>query len=211
MAQFTLSWNNTAVNANPNATAQTALYRGKTAGGAFSSMGFTPSNNMAKSVNSALSPVVSNNIVYEFKVQSVCSVNGPTDNDNGLQEAMQFECILPTLTKSETTATATISVTGLDITRALFTLRRASDNVLISGATQVDRIGNSIAHTVTGLTGNVGYYWQIELIALVKGVQSISSDVVNLGAPCGPYAVTTDAPAVCNPITAITVSSIEIV
>lgn len=210
MAQFTLTWDNTAVLANPNATAQRALYRLKAVGGAFISAGFTPANDLAKTAITSTTPALGSNIVIETKVQSICTLNGPTDNDNGIQEVIDFSCIVPTLTKTSTTADASLDVTGTDIIKATFTLRKSSDNSIVSGPTVISRSVNTIATGATGLTGSTNYYWQVELHATVQGVEVKSSSVNYLGTVCGPYAVTTDAPPVCNPITSIDVSSIEI-
>lgn len=209
--QFTLQWNNASVLANPNATAQTALYRQKSVGGAFISVGFTPTNPLAKTVNTVDSPnTLLDNVVYEFKVQSVCTLNGPVDNDNGVREIIGFACITPTVTKGETQGTISLSVAGTDITKARVTLRRSSDNSQVS-QNIVNAVGNTISFTQTGLTAGTNYYWQVELYATINGVEVISSDSNYLGSPCSPYAFATDALAVCDPVTSLTVDSIEIV
>lgn len=209
--QFTLLWNNSSVLANPNATAQTALYRQKSVGGAFISTGFTPSNPLAKSVNTVDSPnTLLDNVVYEFKVQAVCTLNGPSDNDNGVREIIGFACITPTLSQEETEATISLDVSGTDIVKARFTLRRSSDNTQVAQSV-VNAVGSTISLTETGLTAGTNYYWQVELYATINGVEVISSSSDYLGSPCSPYAFATDALAVCDPVTSLTVDSIEIV
>jgi hypothetical protein len=209
MAQFVLTWDNTAVLANSNATAQRALYRVKSVGGAFSSTGFTPTNDLAKSATTSTSPVLSSNIVYEFKVQAICTENGPTDNDNGIVEKISFQCIVPDTEVTATTSNISIDVTGLDITKAKFTLKKSSDNSVVYTGT-INRVGDSVSTTATGLTGSTNYYWQVELYATVNSIDVVSSGGSFLGAACGPYPITTSAPPVCNPVTSVDVSSIEI-
>lgn len=210
MAQFTLQWDNTDVLANSNAIAQRALYRQRSIGDPFISAGFFPANDLAKSVNAALSPVLLNNIVYQFKVQSICTQNGPTDNDNGFQEGINFACITPVITKTETTSNITLNVAGLDITKARFTLRKASDNSIAFGVFTSNNVLDSISGDAIGLTSATNYYWQIELFANVNNVEVVSSHSDYLGQACSPYPFTTNAPVVCDPVISATVDSIEI-
>lgn len=211
MAQFTLNWDNTAVLAHPNSTGQRASYRQKSVGGAWITVGFTPTNDLPKTATTTDSPnSLLTNVVYEFKIESLCTVGGPTINDNGIREAIEFACITPVTGVTETTSTITLDVTGLDITKARFTLRKASDNTIVYGPTTVNRIGDSIMLQAVGLTGSTNYYWQVELYATVNLIEVISSQVNYLGVVCSPYPITTDAPAICDPITSLSVSSIEI-
>jgi len=122
-----------------------------------------------------------------------------------------FNCIVPTLTETSNTATATLDLTGTDITKARFTLKRSIDDVVFAGPTIVNKVANSASLVATGLAAATDYYWEIELYATINNVEVISSSVNFLGIVCGPHPVTTDAAAVCNPITSMTVSSIEIV
>lgn len=210
MGQFTLQWDNTDVLANANAISQRALYRLRDTGGAWISAGFTPANDMAKSVNSADTPSgLTDNKIYEFKIQSICTLSGPSDNDNGIQEHIVFACIIPTLTKTITTATSVINLTGTNISKVKFTLKRSLDNVVM-GSSTVNNVANSAGLTVPGLTASTTYYWQIELYATINNVEVVSSSVPFLGAVCGTYPITTDALAICNPTTSLTVTSIEL-
>lgn len=203
MAQFTLSWNNADILANVNVINVRALYRYKTLGGAFVSAGFTPANDMATSVITADTPILDNNKVVEIKVQSICTTNGPTDNDNGIQEAIEFACIVPTVTKTETTGTIVVDTTGLDITKVRFTLRKASDNTIVGSAITANVVANEATTVKTDLVGATNYYWQTELYATVNNVEVKS-------AICSPYPFTTDTPLICDPLTDFTISSIEI-
>lgn len=202
MGQFRLTWDNSAVLSNPNATGQRTNYRKKSTGGAFITTGFTPANDLPKTATTADSPVLLDNTIYEFKVQSLCSVSGPTDNDNGIQEELHFVAINPTLTKTQTTATASISVTELDITKARMTLKKTSDNSVAGTQSPVPSAG-VISATISGLTANTAYYFQIELYTNLNNVETISSVY-------GPYPVTTDPVPTCAAVTGVNVDSIEI-
>lgn len=196
MANFILNWDNTAVLAEPNAIAQRALYRRKDVGGSFISSGFTPINDLPKSAITTTSPNLLNNVVYEFKIQAICTENGPTDNDNGIQEQIKFACITPNVSATDVASTITIDVTNLNITKARFTLRLASDNSLVAQST-VLAAGGFITKTQTGLTASTGYYWQVELYATVNGIEVISSSPSYLNTVCGPYNFSTEEPTSC--------------
>lgn len=198
MAVFTLNWDNTLTLASPNTLAQRASYRRKDVGGAWITAGFTPANDMLKTAITALSPDLLVNVLYEFRVQAICTTNGPTTNSNGIREQIIFACIAPATSQSDVAATASISTVGLNITKVRFTLRKTSDNSIVGGPTTITVAGDLAQTTVTGLTASTSYYWQIELLATVNGVEVVSSAIDYLNAVCGPYSVTTAAPAACQ-------------
>lgn len=206
MSQFTLRWDNTDVNASTNSINQKLQYRYKSVGGLF-----IDSTIIDKTVNTVDSPILNDNKIIEFKVQCLCTANGPTDNDNGIIENIGFVCINPTITKTDIQSTITLDVTGLDITKARFTLKKSSDNSLIGLPVIVDKVGTTIATTQTGLVTATNYYWQIELYANINNTEVKSSDLGFLEIPCSPYPFITNNPPTCSPVTAITVASIEIV
>lgn len=203
MAQFTLIWNSIDLQTSTNSLAQRVLYRYKTVGGGFISTGFSLPNDLAITINTVESPILDNNKVIEFKVQNICTENGPTDNDNGIQEVIALVCLVPVLTKTTTTGTISIDLTGLDIIKVKFTLKKASDNTIVGTPIIVNKTSNSAGTSATGLTSNTNYYWQTQLYSVVNNVEVISE-------VCSPHSFTTDPIAVCDPITAITVTSIEI-
>lgn len=203
MAQFSLNWYNTALIINPNVTGQKASHRQKSVGGAFSATGYTPANTLTKFVTSVQSPVLADNTVWEFKIEALCTIGGPTANDNGLKEGLKFACLVPTLSQTTTTATIVLNVLNLDITQATFILHKQSDDSVVSGPTTVAKVGNSITHTVTGLDPNTGYYWEFVEYAIVNGSEIASNDVSQLNASCQSVDFTTDLD-VCAPITALT-------
>lgn len=194
MAKFNLSWLNAAVIASTNALSQKALYRQKSVGGAWLETGFTPANPLPKYASSVQSPDVAPNKIWEFKTQCICTQGGPIDNDNGVQEQIAFACINPTLSSTLETATITLDLAGTDITKARFTLRKASDNSIAFGPYIGNRVGDVATALASGLTPGTQYYWQTVLFATVAGVEVNSTLVGQLAVPCGPYNTTTEAP-----------------
>lgn len=203
MSQFTLIWDSSKLASNANATEQNALYRYRLVGGSYISTGFTPANPLAINAVTSDSPVLDNNKVIQFKISTTCTSNGPTDNDDGIKEVIEFESITPTITKDESSSDIVEDVTGLDMTKARFSLKKSSDNTTVGTPTIVNRVGNSISFSQSGLVYNTNYYWQVELYATVNTVDTISEVF-------SPYPFTTDAPAVCNPTTSVAVTSIEV-
>jgi len=208
--QYTLNWVNTSVVANPNSTGQRTLYRYRLVGGTYISTGFTPSNDLPTSAITSDSPVLDDNKVVQFIVDTVCSIGGPIPNDNGVVEVIGFACIAPVITEDYLSSQATINVTGLDITKARFTLRRASDNVIMGVPVVAVVAFNACTASISGLAANTNYYWQVELYAIVNSVEVISSDPAYLGSVCSPYPFTTVVAPTCNPVASAGVASIEI-
>jgi hypothetical protein len=208
MAQFQLNWFNAAVLVNANALVQRASYRQKSVGGSFITAGFTPANDLPKTAVTTTSPVLAENVIWEFNTECICTVSGPTINDNGLIEKLKFQCLTPILSNEETTAQAVLNITGLDITKARFTLHLDADDTVAYGPVIVNAVGNSITANATGLDPETEYYWEIELYATVGGVEIISSAVGQLGASCISATFETDAD-ICEPCTAITATVIE--
>lgn len=208
MAQFSLNWFNAAVLVNANALTQRAAYRQKSVGGSFITAGFTPTNDLPKTAVTVTSPVLAENKIWEFKIDCICAVGGPTPNDNGIIEKLKFQCLTPVLSNEITTAQAVLNITGLDITKARFTVHVTADNSVAYGPVIVNAVGNSITANATGLDPETEYYWEIELYATVGGVEIISSAVGQLGASCISSNFTTGAD-ICEPCTVITATVIE--
>ena len=207
MAQFTLNWDNTELLANANVTAQRASYRRKSVGGAYITTGFSPTNNLAKSAITTNSPVLTDNVIYEFILESLCISNGPTPNDNGVREMIGFGCIVPSMVLGDTTAIVTLDATGTDITKARFTLFLLGNPV--KGPIVIIRSIDSIVYNIGGLVQNTSYYLQVELYSTINNIEVISSTVGFIASPCGDYLVHTTVTPVCNPTTSLTVSSTE--
>jgi hypothetical protein len=199
MAQFTVQWNNSDITANPsNNTNQRVSYRQKSVGGAWLTAGFSPTNDMSPSVTSASSPTLTSNLVYEFKHESICTQNGPVINDNGVQEQIGFTCIVPSIGNTDRTSTITLTLTGTDITKVNFTLRRSSNNSVVYGPIVVNRVGNLAQAVAASLDPSTNYYWQVSLVAVVNGQEVNSASSAYLNSICGPYTATTSAPPVQN-------------
>jgi len=210
MAQFTLVWIADQLITNVNAIGQTVSYRQKSVGGSWLTAGFAPANPLSNVVETVESPVLTDNIVYEFKVECNCTENGPTPNDNGIQEGINFACIAPTFELFPTQINVIVDVTGTDITKARFVMRRADNNNIVHGPNTVNRIGDTVELLHTVLTPATNYYVQIDLLATINTIEVISNASNQLGTACSPYPVATEAAPVCDPITALTVSSIEV-
>jgi hypothetical protein len=197
--QFHLNWLNTNVGSNANNQTTRASYRQKSVGGAWLTDGFTPDNPIAKSVTETLSKPLLDNVVYEFQVESLCGEGGPNPNSNGVVEAIHFACLVVTPQKTHNATTITLDVSGTDLTKAEFCLKKTSDNSIVSANTTYNRVGNSIGASASGLTSNTDYYWEVYIHATVGGVDTLG------GAPCT-YNLTTDPPLECIAVTNLTVS-----
>lgn len=218
MAQFTLNWDNGNILTNENALSQRASYRPRTGDGPWITDGFTPTNDMDKSENTADTPdTLNDNIVYQFKVEAICEVGGPTINDNGVREGINFICLTPSLTHTYKHGDITLDVSGTDITKAEITLKKSSNNALIDRAI-IDRVGDTIFMETPSptrspdiiLSASSGYYWQVDLMADVNNEEVRSSRIDFIGSLCSPYPFTTDAPPVCDPITSADITSVAI-
>jgi len=194
MAVFTLTWTPVITG---NVTAQRANYRQKSVGGSFITTGFSPSNDLSTAATTTAKGSLFSNTIYEFKIQNICTEGGPTDNSGGISEQIAFECLTPTVTKTTTSGQAAYTGLPADITKVRFTLRKTSDNTIVSGPTVVTVAGNAALLNVTGLTVTTGYYFQTEFYTTLTSGEVISSQSGYLNAVCGPYSFTTDTPATC--------------
>lgn len=219
MGQFTLVWDNSTLNSNPNITTQRASYKYKPDIGhttPFLTDGFTPANDFSKTLNTVDSKVLDDNKVIQFKIQSICNVGGPIDNSDGIKEGISFACVAPDITKTDTTLSLTVGLGASNITKVRYTLRKASDDSVVAMVTTSTFTSSYMTGPITGtfqalgLLPSTNYYLQLEFYANVNNIEVISSDPIYLGIPCSPYAFTTDPSPTCVPITAITISSIEL-
>lgn len=194
MACFTYNWDNTEVLANDNNTGQNVYYR---EAGEVSWISH-PDNPFETSDNTAEICSTSDNIVYEFKVESTCEQGGPTPNDNGIIEYIGFSCVDIEIDQTHNTCVATVDLSNTDITKVRFTLRKSSDNSIAYGPITVNKTSNQAMATATGLTAATSYYWQFIMYATVGGVEIISSQATQLNTVCGPYTFSTEAAPVEN-------------
>jgi hypothetical protein len=210
MAQFTLNWDNTPILTSGNVLNQTASYREKSLGGSYITTGFTPSNTLSKTVTSVDSPILEDNKIYQFKIESNCTVNGPTINQNGVQEGIVFSCLIPTVTKTSTSSQIVLNVANTDITKARFTLRKTSDSSIVLADTVVNRVGTTITCSKSsGLLASTIYYWQYDLYATINGVEVISSTNSYIGSKCSPYSfLTEESEVLCSTIDSVVATNL---
>ncbi len=194
---FTLNWDNSLVLASGNSINQRVSYRQKNIGDPWITVGFTPNNDLSTSDTSAYIDTLDPNLIYEFKVEAICTEGGPTINDNGIVEQIVFQCIDPDeVTATQTTATIIVDFTATDITKARWRIRRSGDDSLVQSA--ITTVSNSTSHTFTGLVANTSYYITVEYYTTINFVEVISSASNYLDDVCGRYNITTNAVAVPN-------------
>jgi hypothetical protein len=208
MPQFVLNWYAAPVMVNPNSIGQRAVYRQKAVGGSFISTGFTPANDLTIVAQTITSPNLSANKIWEFKIQALCTQGGPVDNNNGIQEALKFACITPTLSSTISTATIQLNISGLDITKAVFSLHLVSDNTIVYGPVTATPSGSIIQTQATGIDDDTDYYWTYALKSTVGGVEISSTDSNQLNQECQSINFHTP-PDVCLPVTATTAVAAE--
>lgn len=184
MAVFTCNWDNSAVISNSNAISQRLSWREKSLGGVFNTTNVTPSNDMSIVVNSATFNSALTNKIYEFKLEAICSVEGPVINSNGILENIRFSCILPEITPTSDTLDFFLDLSNTDITKVRLKLKLQSDNSTIITQT-INRVLNSIDYTFTGLNPLTDYYLEVEYYTTINGIEVISSSVGFLGTFCG--------------------------
>lgn len=207
MVVFTLEWETDDIVNNTNVTGQTASYRLESTA---PNGGWTPilPNPLGKTIETVDTPALLDNITYQFKVEAICTLNGPTINDNGIQEEIGFACITPVITKTTTTSTISIDVTGLSITKAGFELlKQSTPNPPVVPLTVMDRVGNTIGMTASTLISATAYFWKVRLYANVNDELVNSFDY--MGA-CPTYPFTTDSFIGCIGITAATVTATSV-
>ncbi len=169
-----LSWNNIALLASPNVLAVRAWQRQKIIGGTYYTTGFLPANDLAPSLFSTEFIAAVVNKVYEFKVESICSSGGPSENTNGIQEGMVFGCL--TLT-SIPVASATdswsgvINVTATDLQGVKFTLKKQADDTVVGLVQDIPQVAGICQIDYTGLDSATAYYVEAIMYATVNGVQ----------------------------------------
>ncbi len=164
MATIDLNWDNTAVNASGNVTGQRASKRIKAVGGAWSTSGFMPANDMAKAVNYTSANITSNRI-YEFKIETLCSVGGPIINDNGIKEGIVFECAGGFSSEPGTSGQLKAKITGFnvsvpDFNKVKFALYDASNTTLLATSPELNN-SSVIQYIFTGLTPLTEYFVRV--------------------------------------------------
>lgn len=181
-AIFQLNWNISNTENDPNTSTQKALYKKRLDGagapfldGIEGGLPFNPPNPISKNVSATQSGSLSDNAVYQFKIQTICGVNGPVDNMDGIFEAINFICIEPTATFTYNQATITIPVSGTpDIIKAKIKLTNTTTGVVLVNNVVVSASGSNITYTKTGLSPSTSYRWDITLGANVNSADKYS-------------------------------------
>lgn len=183
-AVLNLTWNNSAVAASANAIGQRASKRIASVGGAWDTSGFKPLNDLPVSATHTAAGVIPN-IVYDFKIEALCNIGGPTINANGVRQGIYFAEIIPQFSQddngSDVDLTITLSVTS-DITKARIKMYRQIDDNLLSTQTPVNS-SNTCSHTFAALANSLGLYFTVELYTVVNGIEIISSAPGTLSMP----------------------------
>ena len=107
-AKFNLAWT-APINTNSNVLRQRSEYRRKTTGGAYIGTGFFKPNPLSPTESSNSIDTLLENVIYEFRITSECSVGGSAPTIT--VESIKFIC--PTLNFTRTDSTITITASGL--------------------------------------------------------------------------------------------------
>jgi hypothetical protein len=163
MAVIQVNW---IPNISATTTGQRVYQRLKSVGGAFSLVGFNPTNDLpnAASTTKLMSAIA--NKVYEFKHVNIC--NG-TEFPQPTKEHIVFECVTPrTVTSNSTSITIsqTLNLANVDINKI---------KVIVQGTGQVVETTSLITGVnnivINGLTPSTSYNLDIYYGAIVNGVQ----------------------------------------
>ena len=161
MATFNLSWT-APVLTNSTVTNQRVEYRQRNIGPFINNTNnISPLNDLS---NTAIAAVINNltdNMIYEFRVLSVCPGGVTNVNGNGVQENINFFCIPPTAnTATDTSITVVVAPLPSDINKVTFNI--GTGNVF---ATPVNGVAT---HTFPNLTPGLSYTITAQLTATLK-------------------------------------------
>lgn len=177
MATFTLNWTPNIIG---NVTGQRVYRRQKSIGGSFLTTGFTPSNDLSTSANTATIGSMVNNVIYEFQVANLCTTGGPTFHDT-IQEGIKFTCLGLSISPG-TDPTTQINVesntSGTDIQTITVNIIETISGNLIE--TKTLAATGSTTMTFSGLQSNMSYSFTYSYTATINGV-SVSSFVCSGG------------------------------
>lgn len=202
MAQFNLNWT---PNINANVISQRAEYRQKSVGGAFITSGFNPANDLSTSATTTQTPLLLDNVIYEFRIANICSEGGPTYNDNGIIESITFDCPVPSVTSTDTSITANITGLPTDITKVIFRLYASDGTTLVQGPTTVTTSSGNASLIFSGLSSSTTYVVATQIAANVNGSEVTSTCITGNTA-----SIATQAPATCPAPTNLSVDIVNI-
>lgn len=189
---FTFDWDNTALATDSNVIGQRISFRPKDTLGAWHTAGFTPSNDINKTIHHAINPLIADNLIYQFKLETICGVGGPVISNNDIQEQITFQCVEPSYTyliqgvPGFLETDITISLHNLDDVNSVdLLIRKVSDDSLFRGPYTMAVINGSLEQDIsTNIDQSTYYYIQTRYRAFVQGVQVYSDSSNYLGAWC---------------------------
>jgi hypothetical protein len=159
--------------------------------------GFSPANPLSATATTTTA-TVTDNTIYDFMVQTTCTYGGPTDG--GVQQGISFACIVPVLTHTFNSVTATTSgFPTPGVTTVIYSLYDSTNTLVATQNASV--VGGSANTTFAGLSASTTYSVRSDYSATVNGTTQTSSGVCGNGT-----SVTTDPLPVCNAPTGLTVS-----
>lgn len=168
MATFNLAWT-APVLTNSTTANQRVEYRQKNSGPFINNTSnIAPTNDLSNTATAAVISNLTDNVIYEFRVLSVCP-NGVTNvNMDGIKEGINFACVPPTAnTFTDTSITVVVASLPPDITKVTF--NRGTGNVFATPS-------NGIAsYTFPNLTPGISYTITAELSAFVNNGERTSS------------------------------------
>lgn len=174
MPTITLNWT---LNTNGNTVNQRASKRAiattkhPSESTVFSSTGFTPPNDLATSISSASFTAIGN-VIYEMKVENICSLGGPTINNNGIRQGIKFSCLpvnFGTVTDNTTQISVNVNAIGTDIAQVIFVLTETNGGAIVESKTVAAlQSGNTIANFI-GLNAGTSYTITTSYQATVNG------------------------------------------
>lgn len=177
MATFTLNWTPAG-----GSNIQNQLVQRKCCGG-----GFTTLATLSPSANTYTDSTAVDNVVYTYKIVSVCLVSGPIDS----AEVQQVNIVCPTVTTSVSGTVITVNLPLLNNDRTYSQLQ------VLNGTTVVftQALSGVAAQTVTTTPLSYGTTYTVRVVVAAGSFTKNCNTTVSIGA----------APA-CNPVTGLTVT-----
>lgn len=197
-SQFTFNWTPA-----PDAVSQLAKWRVKNVDIGWHIEFVTPANPLGPSIDEAVLYTDDNdfrikeNTIYQFQVDSFCTESTElpfNSNTNGIVEKIslldRFDENYGIGSQSITNITTTSAKLSLNfnghpfLTKIRIRTKKVSDSTLVSDNTYdvLQYISPSVTNgiqtfTVSGLTANTNYYWELEFYSVVNGVEVKSTDI----------------------------------
>lgn len=182
MASATLTWN---APGGTNSTNQTVKYR------LFGASSWTAFSVVSPSTNTATITGLLDNKIYEFQVDNMCTVGGPSSSS--IDRKIKIICPNITPTPSYNSVSYSFTHVGGDVTKYDVSLYQA-DGVTLLGTKSHTSPSGTMSDVFNGLSGSTGYKIKVTVYA---GVDFSFSSV------CAPVSFTTGATPICNAPTSV--------